>query len=260
MSIVIASTNPVFSLISAFKKAFRAASFSNHVNEKKSAEAYDLWAENYDAQPGNLMLDMDEAVFADLLSGVTLKGKSVVDIGCGTGRHWPKLLKDGPASITGFDVSAGMLKRLEQKFPNAQTYQITDNLFTDIKSASYDVLVSTLTMAHIENMEEALIAWLRIVKYDCDIIITDFHPNSLAFGGKRTFQHDGTSISIQNFVHYVYDIENIFIKQGFRIVNKLERTIDESVRHYYEAKNALHVYEKFKDSRIIYGIHLKRGE
>jgi ubiquinone/menaquinone biosynthesis C-methylase UbiE len=259
MNTVITSTNPIFSLISTFKKALRATSLFNTAEEKRSVEAYDLWAESYDAQPGNLMLDMDEVVFSELLAEVDLKGKSIVDIGCGTGRHWPKLLDSRPSAITGFDVSAGMLKRLEQKFPNAQTYQITDNLFTDIKSASYDVLVSTLTMAHIENMDEALAAWLRIVKHDSDIIITDFHPNSLAFGGKRTFLHEGKVISIQNFVHYVYDIENVFLKHGFRIVNKLERKIDESVKHYYEAKNALHVYEKFKDSRIIYGIHLKRA-
>jgi ubiquinone/menaquinone biosynthesis C-methylase UbiE len=256
MNTVIASTNPLLGLISAFKKALR----SNTVKEKGSAEAYDLWAEKYDAQPGNLMLDMDEEVFAHLLANMDTAGKSIVDIGCGTGRHWPKLLKDKPAAITGFDVSAGMLKRLEQKFPNAQTYQITDNLFTDIKSDSYDVLISTLTVAHIEDIEEALTAWMRIVKQNCDVIITDFHPNSLAFGGKRTFQHDGTSISIQNFVHYVYDIENAFLKNGFTVVNKLERKIDESVKHYYEAKNALHVYEKFKDSRIIYGIHLRRTD
>ncbi|MDB4925550.1 class I SAM-dependent methyltransferase [Mucilaginibacter sp.] len=259
MNPAIASINPLNNMITALKK-FIQKNFSAHsVKEKGSVEAYDLWAENYDVQQGNLMLDMDESVFAELLKEVNITGKQIADIGCGTGRHWPKLLENDPASITGFDVSAGMLKRLEQKFPGAKTNQITDNFFSDTAKSTYDIIISTLTVAHIENIEEALQAWCRILKTQGDIIITDFHPNALAFGGKRTFQHNSNSISIQNFVHYVYDIEGILLQHGFHIVNKLERKIDESVKHYYAAKNALPVYEKFKDSRIIYGIHLRRG-
>lgn len=255
MGTITTIANPFHSVISGLKKLIRI----NHLKEKRSVEAYDLWAENYDAQPGNLMLDMDEAVFTELLARVELTGKHVADIGCGTGRHWQKILQHDPATVTGFDVSAGMLKRLEAKFPKANTYQVSDNLFADIPTAVYDVILSTLTVAHIENIEEALTAWCRILKHTADIIITDFHPNALAFGGKRTFQHNSSHISIQNFVHYVYDIEGLLLQNGFHVVSKLERKIDESVKHYYEAKNALPVYEKFKDSRIIYGIHLKRG-
>jgi hypothetical protein len=40
---------------------------------------------------------------------------------------------------------------------------------------------------------------------------------------------------------------------------KNEMVIDESMRHYYKAQNALPVYEKYKGFQVIYGIHLKRG-
>jgi ubiquinone/menaquinone biosynthesis C-methylase UbiE len=258
MSSITTITNPLNSVFDIVKKIQRKY-FTGSVKEKRSVEAYDLWAENYDAQPGNLMLDLDEAVFSELWAEVNIHNKQIADIGCGTGRHWAKLYNGKPAGVTGFDVSTGMLKRLEQKFPGAKTSQITNNLFADIDDATYDVIVSTLTVAHIEKLDEALQAWCRILKTKSDIIITDFHPNALAFGGKRTFTYNHDSIAIQNFVHYVYDIEGILIKNGFHIVNKLERKVDESVKYYYEAKNALPVYEKFKDSRIIYGIHLKRG-
>jgi ubiquinone/menaquinone biosynthesis C-methylase UbiE len=231
----------------------------NPVKEKGSVEAYNLWAENYDTQQGNLMLDMDEGVFAELLSGVSIVNKQVADIGCGTGRHWSKLLQEQPTGLTGFDVSGGMLDKLKQKFPTAHTCQINDNLFTTIADNSFDVIVSTLTVAHIEDISEALQAWSRMLKPDGDVIITDFHPNALAFGGKRTFEYQKTQIAVQNFVHYVSDIENILLQNNFHVVNQVERRVDESVKHYYAAKNALHVYEKFKDSRIIYGIHLRRG-
>ncbi len=90
------------------------------VNEKEVVEAYNLWADNYDAQPGNLMLDLDEFLFAKLLGKTDLKDKAVADIGCGTGRHWPKIFDCNPASLTGFDVSPGMLGKLKLKFPDAE--------------------------------------------------------------------------------------------------------------------------------------------
>jgi ubiquinone/menaquinone biosynthesis C-methylase UbiE len=227
--------------------------------EMTSAGAYDLWAKSYDNQHGNLLMDMDEAIVAQLLSEVTITNKQIADIGCGTGRHWPKLFRQHPAGITGFDVSAGMLDRLHQKFPTAHTRQIKNDLFNGVATAGYDVILSTLTVGYIENIGEALQAWSRILKPRGDIIITDFHPNALAFGGNRTFEHNNRQIAIKNFVHYVSDIEEILLQNNFRVVNKIEHSVGESVKHYYTAKNALHVYEKFKDSRIIYGIHLRRG-
>lgn len=246
-------------MIETLKNIIRKSPFFSQLKEKGSVEAYDLWSENYDAQPGNLMLDMDAQLFSDLLDGIDIKNKRVADIGCGTGRHWDRILKLQPISLTGFDVSPGMLQRLNEKFPQARTHQITDNLFSTVPDAAYDVIVSTLTVAHIEHIDEALEAWCRILKAKGDIIITDFHPNALAFGGKRTFEYHKAQIAVKNFVHYVYEIEELFLKHNFHIVKKEERIIDESVKHYYAAKNALPVYEKFKDSRIIYGIHLRRG-
>jgi len=247
-------------VIETFKKIIRKTPFYSPLQEKGSVEAYDIWSENYDAQPGNLMLDLDEQLFTELLNGVILKNRQVADIGCGTGRHWSKIIEKQPLNVTGFDVSQGMLNRLKEKFPKAHTHQITDNLFSEIPDASFDVIVSTLTVAHIENIEEALKAWCRILKNNSDIIITDFHPNALAFGGKRTFEHGKTKIAVQNFVHYVYDIEEILLKNNFHLVKKSEKIVDELVKHYYEAKNALPVYEKFKNSRIIYGLHLRRAD
>ncbi|MFD0750604.1 class I SAM-dependent methyltransferase [Mucilaginibacter calamicampi] len=229
------------------------------LQEKDSVEAYDLWAESYDTQPGNLMMDMDSAIFSQLLSEINIAGKQIADMGCGTGRHWPLLFRQKPADISGFDVSPGMLKQLQLKYPSAHVYQIKDNLFADIPDRSYDVIVSTLTVAHIEDIDEALHAWCRVLKTKGDIIITDFHPNALAFGGKRTFKHHNTSIAVKNFVHYISNVEDTLSRHGLTVVNKIEREVNESVKHYYEAKNALPVYEKFKDSRIIYGIHLRRG-
>ena len=246
-------------LINTIKNYIRRQIFPSTIENKNVVEAYDIWAENYDSQPGNLMLDLDEILFARLLIDLNLENKNIADIGCGTGRHWDKIFQQNPASLMGFDVSPGMLKKLNDKFPEAKTYVITDNHFEGIADNTYDAVLSTLTVAHIEDIEDALQTWSRITKQQGDLIITDFHPNALASGGKRTFRHGDKHIAVQNFVHTTDSIKQILLKEGFTIIAHQEIKVDETVRHYYLQQNALHVYEKFKGQPIIYGIHFKRS-
>lgn len=246
-------------MINTIKNYIRRQILHTTIEDKDVVEAYDIWAENYDLQPGNLMLDLDEILFAKLLANLNLENKAIADIGCGTGRHWAKIFKQNPESLTGFDVSPGMLKKLSDKFPEAKTYVIADNNFEDIANDTYDAILSTLTVAHIEGIEDALQTWCRIIKKHGDMIITDFHPNALASGGKRTFRHGNKHIAVQNFVHTTDIIKQIILKEGFTVIAHQEIKVDETVKHYYEQQNALHVYEKFKGQSIIYGIHFRRA-
>jgi ubiquinone/menaquinone biosynthesis C-methylase UbiE len=246
-------------VIPTVKNYIRKHLFNKPVTEKNSTEAYDLWSENYDVQPGNLMLDLDEALFTQLLDKTSVQNKLIADIGCGTGRHWLKILQMDPSGLTGFDVSEGMLSKLRQKFPDAVTHRIKDDLFADIDDASFDTIISTLTVAHIQNLEKALQAWCRILKGAGEIIITDFHPKLLAFGGKRTFRHNNVQLAVKNFVHPISTIKDTLNQNGFRIVAEEEVCIDETMKHYYTQQNALPVYEQFKGFPVIYGIHLKRN-
>jgi len=246
-------------LIPAIKDYISKRILNRTVAEKDSAEAYDLWSADYDMQPGNLMLDLDEILFAQLLGKVDLENKTVADIGCGTGRHWNKILQKEPLNLTGFDVSQGMLNKLKEKFPMANVCKIKNDLFADVPYAPFDVIVSTLTVAHIENIGRALNAWCSMLNANAEIIITDFHPKMLAFGGKRTFKHNNKRLAVKNYVYHIHTIKNILHDNGFNLVAEEELSIDETVKHYYEAQNALPVYEQFKSFPVIYGIHLKRG-
>lgn len=233
--------------------------FKPGITEKSSAEAYDLWSEDYDVQPGNLMLDLDEILFPKMVRQQIIHNKAVADIGCGTGRHWTKILQIQPLSLTGFDVSEGMLNKLQAKFPGANTHKITDDLLSNVHEASFDTIISTLTVAHIENIEQALQAWCRILKPVADVIITDFHPKLLAFGGKRTFRHHNERLAVKNYVHDVNTIKDALKRNGFRLMTEEEIRIDETLKPYYEQQNALKVYEQFEGFPVIYGIHLRRG-
>lgn len=227
--------------------------------EKDPAAAYDLWASVYDNQPGNLMLDLDEEIFGSLFQEMVLKEKIVADIGCGTGRQWKRILNKTPRKLIGYDVSVEMLKRLQEKYPEAETHLLSDNLLHGLETNSCDILISTLTIAHIEKLESALEEWNRVLKPGADIIITDYHPELLAKGGKRTFNHQNKIISIKNYIHPIERINALARQLHWKETRFTERKIDESVKGYYESKNALSLYEKFKGTAVIYGIHFKKS-
>ncbi len=243
-------------MLPSIKSLLNNSSF--FVQGKDVVVAYDIWSESYDCQPGNLMLDLDELIFSGLIRDIDLRGKIVADIGCGTGRHWQKLYEKSPSLLWGFDVSPGMLQQLLRKFPHARTQLITDNLLKPVADSYFGCLITTLTIAHIKNPEEAIYSWSRVLKNGGDLIITDFHPDMLTRGGKRSFRHEHGTLSVINYIHSLEKLKKIFDKYGLHIVKIEERKVDEKVKSYYEAQNALPVYDRFQSIPIIYGLHLKK--
>lgn len=243
-------------MITAIKSLLLKA--STLISEKGAEDAYDIWSQSYDQQPGNLMLELDDMIFSGLIKNIDLKNKMVADIGCGTGRHWQRMYEKKPAVIMGFDVSAGMLQQLRRKFPNAVTQRTSNNLLKSVPDSSIDCLITTLTIAHIKNIEEAISSWARVLKNGGDLIITDFHPAMLDKGGKRSFMHEGRNLTVVNFVHPLEKVKKTFYENGFMVMEQAERKVTEEVRRYYEAQNALSVYDRYKDMPIIYGLHLKK--
>ena len=206
------------------------------------------------------MLALDERICSDLFTCVALRGRVVADIGCGTGRHWAKILSYRPARLVGYDVSSGMLDILQKKYPQAETYLFQGGLLSELPTGSVDVVLSTLTAAHIPDIVGALKEWTRILKPGGEMIITDYHPAALARGGQRTFRAGDTVIAIRNHIYPIKKIRAITAKLGLREISVVEKHVDETTRPYYEKQQALATYQRFQGVPIIYGIHLKKSD
>jgi len=228
--------------------------------EAEPAAAYDIWALSYDHQPDNLMLALDEEICTDLFGLAAPGGRVVADIGCGTGRHWQKLLAYRPARLVGYDVSCGMLDILKKKYPQAETYLLEGGLLPELPAGSVDLLVSTLTIAHIPDIAGALREWNRVLKPGGEMIFTDYHPEALARGGQRTFRAEGKVIAIRNHVYPVKKIRAIASRLGLQEIGVIEKRIDETMKPYYEKQQALATFQRFQGVPIIYGLHLKKSD
>jgi len=228
--------------------------------ESEPAAAYDIWALSYDHQPDNLMLALDEELCGGLLARTFVTRRVIVDIGCGTGRHWKKLFDRQPSRLIGYDVSAGMLDILRQKHPRAETYLLNDQHLPELAHASCDLVLSTLTVAHIPDLGAALTEWCRVLKPGGEMIITDYHPTALAKGGQRTFKEGDKVIAIKNHIYPVQQVLAMTKALGLEELSLTETRIDDTMRPYYEKQNALSVFNRFRGVPIIYGIHLKKTD
>lgn len=239
-------------------------SLKNYLSKRLGAKetgpesAYDEWAASYDSQPENLMLALDEDLFSSLLNDIEIINKSVADIGCGTGRHWRKILDGSPGKLAGYDVSDGMLNMLRQKYPQAETHRLNDHNLAGLEDNSCDLVISTLTVAHIKNLEEAIQEWCRVLKHGGDMVITDYHPVALAKGATRTFNRNGKTVAIFNHIHSIEKLRKIAKQLQLVEIRLIEKQIDEPMRPFYEKQQAIQLFETWKGVPIIYGIHLKK--
>ena len=241
-------------LLNIIKKYIR-----HSIRETEPETAYNLWAGGYDQQPDNLMLALDNEVFSALLNKLPLVKLDIIDVGCGTGRHWYQIMSQKPGRIVGYDVSMEMLNMLKQKFPGQQVHRQIGHLLKEADN-SFDLLVCTLTLAHISNAAAAIREWYRVIKPGGSMIITDYHPVALQRGGQRTFSHNGRLVAVKSYVYPIAFIIQTAISLGMEVITLTEKNIDDTMREWYVKQGALPVFEKFKGTPIIYGCCLKKKD
>lgn len=219
---------------------------------------YDLWSSTYDQDGGNLLVALDEVMFDRLLRRVDLRGAVVVDVGCGTGRHWAKMLARNPRRLIGFDTSSGMLAKLREKHPLAEAHQVLDHRLV-LPPESCDVLVSTLALAHMPDAAAALSEWARVVKKGGHIILTDLHP-AAAERSTCTFEHQGQVHAVRLHVHSLTSIREIASSHQFAMVELDEQVVGGALEPYYALRRAPRSFERMRGVGVIYGLVLRKAD
>jgi ubiquinone/menaquinone biosynthesis C-methylase UbiE len=229
------------------------------VRRLSSRDAYGIWYAFYDDQPDNAVLFLEERLFSEMISHTEIKNKNILDVGCGTGRHWKEILDHKPLKLTGIDNSQEMTGKLKKKFKDAEVFiseKISPEVFED---SSFDIIISTLTIGHIKNIDQYFQEWNRILKADGEVIITDFHPDAFSAGMKRSFPHKDEVIEVENYLYEIEYLEKIFSELKWEVINIFEKKIDDDVRHLFEKQNFMSAYNKFIGTPLISGIHLKKS-
>lgn len=122
---------------------------------------FDLWADGYDKSVG--FSDEDgtypfagyRAILNTIYNRVLEGGKTVLDIGFGTGTLTAKLYEQG-CTIFGQDFSARMIELAQEKMPKARLYQgdFAQGLVSALQAQKYDAIIATYSMHHLTDAQK----------------------------------------------------------------------------------------------------------
>lgn len=121
-----------------------------------------------------------------------LKGKSVLDLGCGYGWHCKYAVEQGAASVLGIDRSEKMIAEARRKnSADWIEYRVCGIYDFDYPAESYDLVVSNLVLHYIEDLEEVYRLVHRALKSGGTFLFNIEHPTFTA-GVNQQFAADGT--------------------------------------------------------------------
>lgn len=125
------------------------------MENKEVKTAFNNAADNYDTNRKEIIPHMD--VYYQTAVELTKKfnNPSILDLGAGTGILTELLHQSHPQSrITLVDMSANMLDKAKNKFNNIDNFTyIEDNYLTMDFKDNYDIIISSLSIHHLNDKE-----------------------------------------------------------------------------------------------------------
>ena len=177
--------------------------------------AYDNWSSTYDADE-NLTRDLDRVATRETL--MNLRFKSVVEIGCGTGKNTLQLSQIAE-KVYAIDFSAYMIEKAKEKVSSANVMFITGDITKQwiCINESADLIICNLVLAHIEDISFIFSEAFRVLVKGGYFFLCELHPFRQYRGAKANFQRNQEVIEIPAFVHHISDFFNTAKSYGFMI-------------------------------------------
>ncbi|MDQ0272844.1 class I SAM-dependent methyltransferase [Cytobacillus purgationiresistens] len=117
-----------------------------------------------------------------------VKGKEVLDIGCGGGIYTKAFAEMGAARVTGFDFSAEQLltaKKTCKDYSNID-YRQGNALDTKLNNESYDIVLERAIIHHIKDLNLCIKEIFRVLKPGGAAIIQDRTPEDCLLKGSTS--------------------------------------------------------------------------
>lgn len=179
-----------------------------------------LWSQRYDELP-NPLLALEERFLAAMLPEV--QGKSVLDIGCGTGRWLERLSRQLPRCLTGVDFSPEMLSRARQKLGQKAVVAAGDAASLPIANFAAEIVIASFVASYVPRLEMFAQELRRVTAPGGRIYISDIHPETAeACHWKRGFRSGSAQVEPANSYRSLAAILWSLRNAGFRITGLLE--------------------------------------
>jgi SAM-dependent methyltransferase len=109
-----------------------------------------------------------------------IKGKRILDVGCGSGPLSAWLASHGAGEVVGFDASARMVGLAQEKHIERASFRVADltGPLDFLADRSFDLAVASLVMHYLHDWVQPLRELRRVLKPDGELILSTHHPAS----------------------------------------------------------------------------------
>jgi SAM-dependent methyltransferase len=189
-------------------------------------EGYDLWAGFYDTYDNPLVL-VEERPVRELLGDV--RGHSVLDAGCGTGRH-TRWLCDQGARVLGVDASLEMVRVARAKCPEADLL-VGSVLDLPVEAGSFDTVLNALMAEHVPDLAALMVSLARALRRGGRLVLSVFHPAMVQKGVLTHFEHaeSGAEYELVTCPHRVEDYWAALTAAGLEVETTMDVGLDEAL-------------------------------
>jgi SAM-dependent methyltransferase len=160
-----------------------------------SQQGAELWAASYDLTP-NPLLALEMRCAGPQLTGV----RSLLDVGCGTGR-WMTWAEERGIRAFGIDASRAMLMHtaahLRGRCAQATLTRVP------IKTNAVNVVVCSFVLSYVTDLGEA---FRELARTASKVLVSDLHPAADTAGWKRGFRVAGETYELD---HIRYSMEQL---------------------------------------------------
>jgi malonyl-CoA O-methyltransferase len=190
------------------------------------AKAYDSWASVYDTD-GNPLVALDDDIVPRLYLA-RISNASVLDVGCGTGRH-TAFLSALAHDVVALDASAGMLAKARERLVRTERsgrvrfVQHHDLARLPFDDASFDVIVCALVLEHVEDLTQPIREMARVAKPGALVVVSDIHARMRErTQANFTDPATGDDVLPPSYPHEAEDYANAASAAGLTVVDVAE--------------------------------------
>ncbi len=182
----------------------------------KVEEAYNSWSAQYDTNE-NKTRDLDEKSTIETLSRYDFE--NVLELGCGTGKNTVWLLQKAN-NVIGLDFSQEMLNLAKAKINDnkVQFKKVDLTQKWDIQPESIDLVTSSLTLEHIENLGPIFKKAYQTLKKGGLFFISEYHPFKQYSGKQAQFETKEGTQKVEAYVHHLSEYIAEAAKNHFTLI------------------------------------------
>lgn len=219
-------------------------------------DAYRLWAPTYDATE-NPLLALEERYLLPQLDCV--RGATVVDVGCGTGRWLKRMAQLGASSLTGVDSSSDMLAIAQMhRLRNTDLHQ-TDAVHLPSATESVDIVIASFLVSYLGSLSLFLQEMFRVLRPGGVLFLTDLHPEGRRRGWASTFRHENEVYVIDTVPYTLDNLRREASLARFYPQFCLEPCFGEPERQFFLRAQRSDLFEASAAKPAIYIAAMKKG-